>query len=56
MSAKHNQMRDLNDIVAQLALNPDLRNHAGCTTKEMPSPIMRFLQAEEHLKRHRRRG
>lgn len=34
----------------------ELRAVAGATTEAMPSGIMRFLQIEEHLKRHLARG
>ena len=70
--AKHNQLRDVGDIVAAIeqefeitidavvnerfpiALD-ELRASAGIETKELDSSVIRYLQVEEHLKKHLRR-
>lgn len=67
-SAKHNQLKDIESIVAMIQnetgviIEPiynesflktiqELRQTASKTTEAMTSPIMRFLQIEETLKR-----
>ena len=68
-SAKHDQMRDIEEIKANLKerygvtleciINErfsqclsELRDYARKETKELKSPVLRFMQVEEYLRRH----
>lgn len=68
-SAKHDQMRDIEEIKANLKVRygvnleciinekfaqclSELRHFAGRETKELKSPVLRFIQVEEYSRRH----